>query len=366
MQEVALRGIKFYNENEYKILDDIEFYFNLFDIPNINHNSLFCINMIHTCGVDYTGFPLMDNIIDEINEQKNIKCLIFILNETCYSDKKDFEEVSRRTNLPYFITNYDVSRIDDKNHIFYPASMTVQLEQLTLSHFDDALHYLFYMNNQFSDLQKPYRCSFYSAHINPIRIDIFNLLKKHDVLKESTWSFHKSEEYYSGYKHDLDAFYKENEGLIPHSFDYFSADKVSLKHTYFSQWLCYFEILTESYFFTEMPKGNTYSPMTEKILKPIVSCLPFIIFCPTNLKSGLEKMGMTFDSPLYGFYDISDDEQVKLGMEHIERQITISKEELHETYFQYVNEYQQNLEIFMKFFKEYFNEITHRLNQQTK
>jgi len=77
-------------------------------------------------------------------------------------------------------------------------------------------------------------------------------------------------------------------------------------------------------------------------------------------------MGMTFDSPLYGFYDISDDEQVKLGMGHIERQITMSKEELHETYFQYVNEYEQNLEIFMKFFKEYFNEITHRLNQQTK
>ena len=352
--EVSLKGIVFENSKKFEIVDDVSFYMNLIQFDNINVDSLLFVNLIRVNHTEFLGLSCVDEFIDaikNIQKEKFISNIIYILNETCVKDTNQFDDIQTKTGIRYFICNYDL-KIGDENHIFYPASMCSQIEYLRDNQFESGKIFLQKMNQQFYNLQKPYICSFYSKHINPIRIDIFNILKKHDVLKQSTWSFHKLEEYYSRERHDLDKFYEENEGLIPYSFDYYSDDRSNLKHTYFSQWMCYFEILTESYFLKTLENKNDYCPMTEKLIKPIMSGLPFIIFAPIKLKSGLESIGMTFNSPLYGFYDISDDSQIELGLQHIEKQVSMPKSQLHEIYFDYINEYHHNLDCFYSFFQD--------------
>lgn len=352
--EVSLKGIIFEKDKKYKIVDDVNFYMNLVDFSNINHDSILFVNMIQAYHTEFGEFPFIEEFIETVNkikEERYISVIVYILNETCVKDTTQFDTISHQTKLNYFISNYDLFFNKDI-HLFYPASMCSQLEYLNDNDFESGKSFLMSMNQQYHNLQKPYKCAFYSKHINPIRIDIFNILKKYNVLKDSTWSFHKLEEYYSGERHDLNEFYKENEGLIPYSFDYYSDDRSNLKHTYFSQWMCYFEILTESYFLRYLDNKNDYCPMTEKIVKPIVSGLPFIIFCPKKLREGLENIGMTFNSPLYGFYDISSDSEIELGLKHIEKQVSMPKEDLHELYFEYIEEYHRNLEMFLSFFKQ--------------
>jgi hypothetical protein len=118
----------------------------------------------------------------------------------------------------------------------------------------------------------------------------------------------------------LDSFFKDNEGIIPFSFDRYSEKNINLKHTYLPQFLCYFEILAESYFFRDMKNLDENCPITEKLVKPIVSCLPFIVFGPKNLRPTLESIGMRFTSPLYGFYDITNDNSCREGYGHVTQQ----------------------------------------------
>lgn len=353
--EVSLKGIIFNNKKEFEVTNDIQFYMNLVDLTEVDIESILFINLINAFHTEFTHIECEERLIDTIKEIKsksNIKVLVYVFNETCVKNSEQLDRITQQLGIQYFVCNYDLNYLNKDNHLFYPASLASQIEYLNDNDFENGKNFLMCMNQQYRNLQKPYRLSFYSKHINPIRIDIFNTLKKYNVLKDSTWSFHKLEEYYSGERHDLNEFYKENEGLIPYSFDYYSDDRSNLKHTYFSQWMCYFEILTESYFLRYLDNNDDYCPMTEKIVKPIVSGLPFIIFCPKKLREGLESIGMTFNSPLYGFYDISNDDEIKLGMEHIERQILMPKEELHELYFEYIEEYHRNIEMFLSFFKQ--------------
>ena len=277
--EVSLKGIIFESSTEFKVVDDVNFYMNLINFDNINLDSILFINLIKVYHTEFGKFPMIDKFIEEINnikKQRYIGTLIYVLNETCISDVTDMNIISEKTVTSYFISNYDLFFNKD-SHIFYPASMCSQIEYLFDNDFENGKNFLMKMNQQFYNLQKPYKCAFYSKHINPIRIDIFNILKKHDALKESTWSFHKLEEYYSNERHDLESFYKDNEGLIPYSFDYYSDDRSNLKHTYFSQWMCYFEILTESYFLRSLKNIATIllsihsGRVTKKVQLPTTS-----------------------------------------------------------------------------------------------
>lgn len=377
--EIALKGIFYKNNTDFEIVDDVNFYINqFFGDKNIDYDSILFINLIngyHTNFSHFTNHTIIhpDSIttisgrdelikgIETVLTQRNIKVIVYIFNETLVDSTVDLDFIRDKFNINYYICNYDLNKKDNDNYLLFPGSIYSQIAYLHDNGFRDAIPFLKSMNEQTRDLQKPFKLAFYSKHINPIRIDIFNLLKKHNVLKESTWSFHKMEEYYSRERHDLDEFYKENEGLIPYSFDYFSDEKNSLKHTYFSQWLTYFEILTESYFLKTAINMDIHCPMTEKIVKPILSALPFIIFGPPTLKKGLESIGLTFESPLYGFYDISDIDEVNDGLVHVERQITMSKEELHSVYFDGIDEYHRNLDLFEEFFHKNSRRIEEKL-----
>jgi len=360
-----LSGIVFKDKKEYTFVDDINFNL-IFKFEN--KNKVLFVNLTNIFIHEFEYFPLKDEFIDlvlEIKTKKEINKIVYIFNETCVGDTKEFDYIEQITNIKYFILNYDLTSRMGKNNLFYPASLYSDFKYLINSEFESAKTFLMNMNKEYRTLKKPYICSFYSNHVNPVRIDIFNILKKNDILKQSTWSFHKNEEYYSRDKHDVDKFYKENENLIPYSFDGFIDDKKTspLKHTYFSQWMCYFEVLTESYFMRGIPNEKKYGPITEKLNKPILSALPFIIFGPKELKNELIGIGFSLNSPLYGFYDIADDDDIKKGLSHIDRQTKLSKEELHKIYFDYLQEYHDNLNKYFTFLVENLNEIKQKLEK---
>jgi len=357
-----LKGIIFENRTEYKVVENINYPLYFEEKIDENLDSILFVNFLDLYHLEFKSFPKIDeftNLVSEIKKTRELTKIVFILNEVCINNYNDFEIVKDKTNLEYKILNYDFF-VKNKNHIFFPSSMYSSLKYLIDNDYINGKEFLLNMNKQFIDLEKPYKGAFYSRHINPIRIDIFNILKETGSLDKMIWSFFKLEEYYSRERHDLDNFYKINEGLIPHSYDS-ATDKMMYKHTYISQFLCYFEVFTESYFIRKIENKEDYCPMTEKILKPIFSALPFIVFGPKNLKKGLEKIGLTFNSPLYGFYDISNDYEIKEGLKHVERQVKLPKKEIHKIYFQYLDEYLDNLNLFLKFLRMNLLEIKNEL-----
>jgi hypothetical protein len=220
----------------------------------------------------------------------------------------------------------------------------------------DGKMFLQNMNYHFKDFLKPHKLIFNSNNINPVRIEIFNILKTGNNLLDNIWSFNNFIQFYSDKNGNLNQFLEENKDLIPYSYDNFFDKFVALKFTYISQYLAYFEIFTESYFFNNITNIKECCPVTEKMVKPVVSSLPFIVFASPNLKSTLEQIGLTFNCPLYGFYDITSKESIELGLTHVREQSSKDKRELHEIYYNHFDELNNNRDVFLNYFKR--TEIT--------
>jgi hypothetical protein len=288
--------------------------------------------------------------------------VLFILNEIIVQDESEFIKFSKKIQKPCYYANFDMLPHNNKYQLFIPLSIYDNLDYLIVNDYLNAEEFLKNMNKQYYNLQKPYKYSFYSNHVNPIRIDVFNILKATNNLKNGMWSFNDSVVYYSGEKHNLDSFFKDNEGIIPHSFDKYKEGSVSLKHTYLSEFLCYFEIATEAYFFRDVINIDNHCPITEKLIKPLIACLPFIVFGPKNLKSVLESIGMRFNSPLYGFYNITDDNSCREGYGHVTQQCIKPIEVIHTEYFKHIDEYEHNSKILMEYFINHKKDILNFLN----
>jgi hypothetical protein len=333
-----------------------------------NQNNTCVIFVVSSFGFDFEKIYNSDKLLDAIEEYiktyGDFNKVLFILNEIIVNDETEFIKFSKRIGKKCYYANFDMSSTKNEYKIFLPLSLYTQVDWLILNDYLNAKTFLENMNREYSDLIKPYKYSFYSNHVSPTRIDIFNILKATDNLKNGMWSFNDSLVYYSGEKHNLDSFFKDNEGIIPFSFDRYSEKTIHLKHTYLPQFLCYFEIVAESYFFRDMKNLDENCPITEKLVKPIVSCLPFIVFGPKNLKSVFESIGMRFTSPLYGFYDITNDNSCREGYGHITQQSIEKIEKLHDTYFKYIYEYQNNSKIFIEYFINHKNIIKEFINSK--
>ena len=76
------------------------------------------------------------------------------------------------------------------------------------------------------------------------------------------------------------------------------------------------------------------------------------MFGSPRLKYNLEQIGLSFNCPLYGFYDNTSEASIAEGLKHVEIMITKSKEDLHKIYFEYFNEFTKNNETFLKHFSD--------------
>jgi hypothetical protein len=307
----------------------------------------------------------LERVINEyIQIHGDFDKVLFILNEIVVQDESEFIEFSKKIGKTCYYANFDILPHNNKYHLFLPLSIYHNLDYLIMHDYLNAKTFLENMNRQYFNLQKPYKYSFYSNHVNPIRIDVFNILKSTDNLKNGMWSFNNNLVYYSGEKHNLDSFFKDNEGIIPFSFDKYDEKSHNFpKHTYLSEFLCYFEIVSEAYFFRDVINIDKHCPITEKLIKPLIACLPFIVFGPKNLKSALESIGMRFNSPLYGFYDITDDNSCGEGYEHITKQCSKPIEIIHTEYFKHIDEYENNSKILMEYFINYRKNFLSILNK---
>jgi hypothetical protein len=364
-----MKGISYKNNGEnIEIFDGEEIFIDR--IFNDVSNDILLVTISNSFGFTLYSIEnkeLFANKVIEYEEKYNeINKIIFILNEIIVPNDEPFEELCAITNKKCYYLNYDMIQNNSKYKLFYPLSIYSQVDYLLDNGYLEAKNFLQKMNFNFNDLKKPFKLAFYSNHVSPLRIDIFNILKATDNLKNSTWSFNNSLLYYSNEKHNLDLFFKENVGLIPHSFDNYSETGNNIKHTYFSQFLTYFEISTENYIFRNIKEINNHYPITEKVVKPFVTCLPFIFFGPRNSKKCFEDIGMTFKSPLYGFYDICDDNSIREGIGHVTQQTIMDINEIHEIYFKYVDEYNKNCDIFINYLIKIKNGIIDEIGDKTK
>ena len=277
--------------------------------------------------------------------------VLFYFNEILV-DEKGIKEVDDLLDKNVYYANFDIMPSPLGYNITYPQSLYITLDYLVNHDFLSAKKFLDSMNYEYFYLRKTYKGIFNSNSINPVRIDIFNTLKSTGSLKDFVWSFNKTIQYYSDKKHNLDDFFSENEGLIPHSYDEYFNNFGNLKAIPFHNYLSYFEVFTESYFLIDVKEPEHFCPVTEKMVKAIISGQPIISFGSPNLKKCLENIGLTFNSPLYGFFDITDDEDAVLGIEHIKNICLKTKDDIHKLYYDNVKEYVNNSNVFINFFIE--------------
>jgi len=357
-----MKGILYENDGEnIKIINDNDYYHMPMDLSRASDNVLL-VRIHESFGYNFSEFYNTDKFIEVINEYENefglTDTLFFIFNEIIV-DGTGIKNFSELINKKCYYANYDMNDNGDPMKVFLPLSLYAQLNYLLNEDYLNARRFLINMNRNYIELLKPYKLVFLSNHISPIRIDLFNILKYTDNLKNSVWSFNTRIQYYSGDKHNLNSFFKDNEGIIPFSYDAFNDKKHVLKSTYFSQFLSYFEVVTESYFFKDIKDFENTCPITEKMVKPIASFLPFIFFGSPNTKNRLQKIGMTFNCPLYGFYDTTKEQSVNEGLGQFTKQILLSKEELHAIYYKYEVELYNNS---VKFF-DYFINLKKTINE---
>jgi hypothetical protein len=343
------------NGREVEIVDDRNFSVKL---NQLNDNILLVI-IENSFIYNFTKFIKIDLLVDAIKEYENkyhkIDKILFDFDEIIV-DESGIDEISKILNKKCYYICFDLTQKVNDTTLFYPKVLKHQLEFLLINNFMSGKQFLQNMNYHYKDFLKPHKLIFNSNNINPVRIEIFNILKSTNNLLDNIWSFNNFVQFYSDKNGNLNQFLEENKDLIPYSHDNFFEKFPSLKFTYITQYLAYFEIFTESYFFNEITNINECCPVTEKMVKPIVSSLPFIVFASPNLKSTLMEIGLTFNCPLYGFYDITNNESIELGLIHVREQSSKDKRELHEIYYDYFDELNENREVFLRYFKE--TEIT--------
>jgi hypothetical protein len=348
-----MKGILYQNDGgSIEIINNNDNYHMPKDLNKSGDNVLF-IRIHESFGYSYDEFYNTDkliNVIKEYDTKYGITDTLFIIFNEVIVNPKGIDDFTKLINKKCYYANYDMNDNGDPNKIFLPLSLYSQLDYLIDEDYLNAKRFLINMTRNYRELIKPYKLVFLSNHISPIRIDIFNILKYTDNLKNSVWSFNTRIQYYSGKKHNLNSFFKDNEGIIPYSYDAFNDKKHILKSTYFSQFLSYFEVVTESYFFNDIKNFEDSCPITEKIVKPVASFLPFIFFGSPNTRNRLMEIGMTFNCPLYGFYDTTKEESINEGIGQFTKQILMTKEELHSLYYKHEVELYNNATRFFNHF----------------
>lgn len=313
------------------------------------------IKIVNSFHPSFNNFYKLDNLVKSINEYKNqygdFKNLLIEFDETVVNPS-GINELENLINKPCYYVNFDIDTNSDNRHLSYPHSLYTHLNYLIEDGFIDAQTFLKNTILNYRTILKPHKHIFFSNNINLVRIKIFNILKETDSLKDNIWSFNNSQQYYSNLRIDLPKFLEENKDLIPHSYDKFhdlKSDLSTLRVSLLPNYSTYFEILTESYYYNAIKDIQKYTPCTEKIFKPIFGYQPFIVFASPRLKTTLEDLGMTFNSNLYGFYDITSNADVEKGLSQIREQVSKTKEEIHQEYFEYVEEFIKNSDIFLNF-----------------
>lgn len=203
---------------------------------------------------------------------------------------------------------------------------------------------------------------FLNNHYSEIRFDILKFIYKNKFNTEGNISFNEIDYTASHINLDKEKFLNEvnHFGIeYPKSYDalptlsqitekeLFRKDLVGINHVatmadfnYRIYLESFFEIITETSPHLILPGVH----ISEKIHKPLRTALPFVYYGNPKVKSILENIGLTFNSPLYFFG--ADKNQLFEHLNYI-----LSKDMLwyHQTQLQYIDEYFNNMDKWIEF-----------------
>jgi len=203
---------------------------------------------------------------------------------------------------------------------------------------------------------------FLNNHYSEIRFDILKFLYKNKFNNDGNISFNEVD--FDSNKLNLDKekfLYEVNEFGIeyPKLYDalptlsqitereLFRKDLVGINHVatlsdfnYRIYLESFFEIITETSPHLILPGVH----ISEKIHKPLRTALPFVYYGNPKLKSILENIGLTFNSPLY-FFGL---DRIQL-FEHLKYILSKDIVWYHQTQLQYIDEYFNNMDKWIEF-----------------
>ena len=266
-------------------------------------------------------------------------------------------------NKPAIYLTNNINYAGIENFIFYNSNDWV-VENLDT----DFIHSLYRIKHaDLGTIKKKFM--FLNNHFSPIRFDILKLIHKNNKQSEGNISFNlidfndghygiESEEsflkecrehniqypmYYDTYPGLSRIGQEEKEKKRILSINHIGTVPVNYR-IYFE---CFFEIITETQHLLNM--GGLY--LSEKIHKSLKAGNPFVYYGKTEVKEQLEKIGFTFNSPIY-FFGEGDE-----FMNHLQTILNNDMEWYNTVQRTYLNEYMHNVTSYSKLQKTQSDKI---------
>ena len=347
----SFRTIKDHNEGLTELLDS--FVEKGYKFEQV-HNSI--IDTDTSIVVSINVIDMEDvNLCKEINKILNIDCKNIFIELSCY----DHQEIDIRF--------YDFCRQNCNKELWFIDKNMLQVADDCLFFEHHCWHTNMYMpkykdsfiqlNSWCEKFQKPHKGLFLAGHIRFHKIELLNYLYENNLLDENfIWSS-TDETFQSGMFREFiperdEAEYRTFKILerIPNMQDFNLFDEWKYHNypahiNYMNYFNTYFEIIPETHFYDRYKCNGTrntrkdWISISEKTCKALRMNIPFIMLSKSKtVKLLTERFGfdVSLDFWNHSYDEIEDDklrmESIKLKLKSI---LEISKEELHDFYYKY-------------------------------
>jgi len=347
----SFRTIKDHNEGLTELLDS--FVEKGYKFEQV-HNSIIDTNTSIVVSISVIDMEDV-NLCKEINKILNIDCKNIFIELSCY----DHQEIDIRF--------YDFCRQNCNKELWFIDKNMLQVADDCLFFEHHCWHTNMYMpkykdsfiqlNSWCEKFQKPHKGLFLAGHIRFHKIELLNYLYENNLLDENfIWSS-TDETFQSGMFREFipeknEAEYRTFKILerIPNMQDFNLFDEWKYHNypahiNYMNYFNTYFEIIPETHFYDRYKCNGTkntrkdWISISEKTCKALRMNIPFIMLSKSKtVKLLTERFGfdVSLDFWNHSYDEIEDDklrmESIKLKLKSI---LEISKEELHDFYYKY-------------------------------
>ena len=347
----SFRTIKDHNEGLTELLDS--FVEKGYKFEQV-HNSIIDTNTSIVVSISVIDMGDV-NLCKEINKILNIDCKNIFIELSCY----DHQEIDIRF--------YDFCRQNCNKELWFIDKNMLQVADDCLFFEHHCWHPNMYMpkykdsfiqlNSWCEKFQKPHKGLFLAGHIRFHKIELLNYLYENNLLDENfIWSS-TDETFQSGMFREFiperdEAEYRTFKVLerIPNMQDFNLFDEWKYHNypahiNYMNYFNTYFEIIPETHFYDRYKCNGTkntrkdWISISEKTCKALRMNIPFIMLSKSKtVKLLTERFGfdVSLDFWNHSYDEIEDDklrmESIKLKLKSI---LEISKEELHDFYYKY-------------------------------
>ena len=364
--DYIFRSIKPHNEGLTELLNSFvekEYKFELIDNTNLDENTSLIVSISVIDMDDY-------QLLEKIKEILQLHCKNVFIELSCY----DHQEIDIRF--------YDFCRQNTNKELWFIDKNMLKVADDCLFFEHHCWHTNMYMpkyNDSFVQLnkwlekfQKPHKGLFLAGHIRFHKIELLNYLYENNLLDENfiwssvdeTFQSNNFREFIPERDEQTYRSFKILERL-PNMQDFNLFDEWKYHNypahiNYMNYFNTYFEIVPETHFYDRINlRGGTrntrkdWVSISEKTCKALRMNIPFIMLSKANtVKLLVDRFGFDVSLGMWQHdYDIIEDDKermdaVKYNLKQI---LSLSKNELHDFYYQYFN-VKKNYDIFIQNF----------------